>query len=116
MDKIEVVKKVADKLFATEHAVDDAMVRASQFLESMVEARRDLKLSAVAGELATTRVCESIAALSEARRAVMAAHNALSNLQRKMNVEDPVEWTGKPQEGVEPEAAARPNLRVAASQ
>ncbi|NEX91686.1 hypothetical protein [Caulobacter sp. 17J65-9] len=119
MDKIEVCNKVADKLFATEHAVDEAMVRASQFLESMVEARRELNLSAVAGEVATTRTAETIAALAEARRAVMSAHAALQNLQRKIGVDDELitHAMGKgTNEGDVVGMTAAPGLRIAASQ
>lgn len=116
MDKIEVAQKVADKLFATEQAVDEAMVRASQFLESMVEARRELNLSAMAAEVATSRCAESIAALAEARRSVMAAHSALQAVQRKLGVADDavVGIGGKTGEGET--TGFRPNLRVAASQ
>lgn len=88
MSKIETVKSVAAKLFATEEAIDTAMVRAAQLLESMVEGRKVLKLSAVAAEAAQSRVAESIGAMAEARRAVMAAHSSLQNLQRKMGVAD----------------------------
>lgn len=114
MDKIEVANKVADKLFATEHAVDDAMVRASQFLEAMVEARRELNLSAVAGEVATSRVAEAIAALSEARRSVMAAHGALQNLQTKMGLT--VAFGADKYEEAGVSTGLRPDLRLAASQ
>lgn len=120
MEKIEVAKKVADKLFATERAVDDAMMCASQFMESMVEARRELNLSAMAGEVATSRTAESIAALAEARRAVMAAHGALQNLQRKLNLDDGNNF-GVPEQGKETGVTARvaqpqPTLRLAAAQ
>jgi hypothetical protein len=116
---------VADKLFATEQAVDEAMVRASQFLESMVEARRELNLSAVAGEVATSRTAESIAALAEARRAVMAAHSALQSLQRKLGVDDELithaaskggeTWPSQ-DTAIGMDTGARPGLRIAASQ
>ncbi|HYF22803.1 MAG TPA: hypothetical protein VD929_05325 [Caulobacteraceae bacterium] len=88
MDKVKTAKAVAEKLFATEAALDDAVVQATGLLQAMIEGRRALKLSAVAGEAAQSRVAESIAALAEARRAVMAAHGALANLQRKMDVDD----------------------------
>jgi hypothetical protein len=88
MSKIETVKGVANKLFATEAAVDTAMVQAAQLLESIVEGRKALNLSAVAAEAAQSRVAESIGALAEARRAVMAAHSSLQSLQRKMGVDD----------------------------
>ncbi|HEY3814198.1 MAG TPA: hypothetical protein VGL66_13315 [Caulobacteraceae bacterium] len=88
MSKIETVKAVAAKLFATEEAIDTSMVRASQLLESIVEGRKTLKMSAVAAEAAQSRIAESIGAMAEARRAIMAAHSSLQNLQRKMGVAD----------------------------
>jgi hypothetical protein len=88
MNKIETVKGVADKLFATEDAIDVAMVRASQLLESLVEGRKALKLSAVAAEAAQSRIAESVGAMAEARRAIMAAHSSLQSLQRKMGIDD----------------------------
>ena len=75
---------MATKLFATEEAIDTSMVCASQLLESIVEGRKTLKMSAVAAEAAQSRIAESIGAMAEARRAIMAAHSSLQNLQRKM--------------------------------
>jgi hypothetical protein len=86
MNQTEVAEKLASKLFATEHAVDDAMVRACQLLEGMIETRKALGYSGVVGEVAQARVSEAIAALSEARRAVMASHNALADVQVKMGI------------------------------
>jgi len=111
MDKVKTAKRVAERLFATEEALDGAMVQASGLLQVMIEGRRELKLSAVAGEAAQSRVAESIAALAEARRAVMAAHGALANLQRKMDLDDndlgPLD---KPEE--DPVRKAAPDLRA----
>jgi FAD/FMN-containing dehydrogenase len=98
MTKTEVADKLALKLFATETAVDDAMVRACQLLEGMVEARQALNVSGVVGEVAQARVAEAIAALSEARRAVMASHNALADVQRKMDVTVSISNPTKPTE------------------
>jgi hypothetical protein len=113
MSKIETVKAVAVKLFATEEAIDTSMVRASQLLESIVEGRKVLKLSAVAAEAAQSRIAESIGAMAEARRAIMAAHSSLQNLQRKMGVADeeagPME---KPDDNTAVTSEAR-SLRVA---
>lgn len=82
----QVADQIATKLYATEHAVDGAMVAACQLLESMVETRQALGISGTVGEVAQARAAEAIAALSEARRAVMASHNALADLQRKHGV------------------------------
>lgn len=88
MTKTQVAQGVADRLFATEEAVDTAMVRAAGLLQSMVEARRELGVAATTGEVAQARTAEAISALSEARRAVMAAHSALASLAGKMELED----------------------------
>jgi hypothetical protein len=114
MSKIETVKAVAAKLFATEEAIDTSMVRASQLLESLVEGRKTLKMSAVAAEAAQSRIAESIGAMAEARRAIMAAHSSLQNLQRKMGVADeeagPLQKPDDGQSGVTSEVSP---LRVA---
>lgn len=88
MNKVEVVKSVAAKLFAAEDAVDAAMVSNTQLLESIISGRRELGVAATTAELAQTRVAEAIAALSEARRAVMAAHAGLKNVQHRLGVDD----------------------------
>lgn len=88
MNKVEVVKSVAAKLFAAEDAVDAAMVSNTQLLESIISGRRELGVAATTAELAQTRVAEAIAALSEARRAVMAAHAGLKNVQTRLGVDD----------------------------
>lgn len=112
MNKVEVVKSIAGKLFAAEEAVDMAMVRNTQLLEGIITGRRELNVAATTAELAQTRVAEAIAALSEARRAVMAAHAGLKNVQVRLGVEDndfgPLD---KPEE----DAPKKPNvnLRVA---
>lgn len=88
MNKVEVVKSVAAKLFAAEDAVDAAMVSNTQLLEAIVTGRRELGVAATTAELAQTRVAEAISALSEARRAVMAAHAGLKNVQVRLGVGD----------------------------
>jgi hypothetical protein len=114
MDKIKTVKHVADKLFATEDSIDASMVQAAQLLEALVEGRKSLKFSAVAAEAAQSRIAESIGAMAEARRAIMAAHSSLQSLQRKMGVDDadvgPLQKPDDGQNGVTSDARS---LRVA---
>jgi hypothetical protein len=87
MEKIEVAKTVAGKLFATEESIDAAMIQASQLLEAMIVARRQLGFAATTGEVAQARVAEAIGAVSEARRAIMAAHGALAATGEKMGLD-----------------------------
>ena len=87
MSKVEAATAVFDKLISAEQSVDAAMIAQTQLLEQMIEARRQIGLSATAGELAQARVCDAIAALSDARRATMAAHAALASLQKSMDIQ-----------------------------
>ena len=50
MEKIFVVQKVATQLWATENAVDSAMSEASAMMADMLQARKDLGLSAVVAD------------------------------------------------------------------
>lgn len=106
MTKNQVAQGVADKLFATEEAVDVAMVRAAELITAMVEGRRALGVAATTGEVAQARAAEAIAALSEARRAVMASHAALANLATKMDFED-LGAPNKPEEEPERQSGVR---------
>ena len=86
MEKVFVVKRVAEKLWSTEEAIDGAMVEASGLIGGLVEARRDLKLSTVVTDPATQKLAEAIKALADARAAVTAAHAELNEVQRRLGV------------------------------
>jgi len=94
MNKAEVINSVAAKLFAAEEAVDAAMIRNTQLLESIIQARRELGVAATTAELSQTRVAEAIAALSDARRAVMAAHAGLKNVHDRVAPEVTIAGVG----------------------
>ena len=47
MDKALIAQSVANKLFATEDAVDTAMIEATKLLSGIVEARHEMRVSAV---------------------------------------------------------------------
>ena len=106
MNKTEIGMDIASKLWASEAAIDDATVRTTQLIESMVGARKSLQLSPLYGEVAQARAVEAVSALSEARRAVLAAHAALEALR----VKEQVVLTGTPpkeDDGVKPEGKLR---------
>lgn len=104
MDKIEAGKNIARELWATEHALDAAIAQASGLVSTMIESRRELKLSAVVGAEAQAKVMEAIAALGQARAAVVAAHGDLSVVQRQMRV--PSTAFGPPEDEYKPPAVA----------
>ena len=78
MDKDLVAQTVANRLFATENAIDVALIEASQLLQAMLQARQDLRISAVVGDRAPAQLAQAIAALSAARTAVVETHGELA--------------------------------------
>lgn len=86
MEKVFVAKKVAQKLYATEAALDAAMTEAAELIGEMVRARGELSLSAVVGDTAQAKIVEAIAALGEARSAVVAAHADLDDVRKRIGV------------------------------
>jgi hypothetical protein len=107
--------KVAQTLFQTEAAVDAAIASAAQFVGVMPMARQEARLSAVVGQEAIDRAVEALTALSEARRAIVAAHNALARVQGQIGLAE-VNFgsLGKPPVHSASATEAPTRLRVAA--
>jgi hypothetical protein len=78
--------KVAESLFETETAIDTALTTAAQFVGTMPVARQHARLSAIVGQEAMDHAVAAMAALNEARRAIVAAHNALSTVQGQIGL------------------------------
>lgn len=97
MEKVFVVQRVASKLFASEKAVDTAMVETAELMADMLKSRQDLGLSAVVGDRAASKLAEAMAALSEARSAMVEAHNELNDVKLRIGVRTKmVGWEDKP--------------------
>ena len=86
MDKALIAQTVANKLWATEDAVDKAIVQASQLMGGILEARQELRVSAVVGDDAVSKVAAAVAALAEARKAVVEAHNELAEVKLRVGI------------------------------
>lgn len=86
MEKALVAQRVANRLWATEKAVDAAMAEAASLMMSIAEARAELNLSAVVADDATGKVAQAIATLAEARRAVVAAHGNLAETKLRVGI------------------------------
>ncbi|MFZ0266861.1 hypothetical protein [Caulobacter sp.] len=86
MEKIFVVKRVAAKLHGTEAAIDTAMVQAAEMMADLVQARKDLGLAATVGASTTAKVMTALAALSEARSAMVEAHAELDQTRLRLGV------------------------------
>jgi len=86
MDKAIVAQRVANQLATTENAVDSAIRETAQLLNGLLDARVELKTSAVFGDDATRKVTDAIAALATARQSVIDAHNELSELKLRAGI------------------------------
>lgn len=86
MEKVFVAQRVASKLYVTEAAIDTAMVEAAALMADMVQARKDLGLSAVVGDKATAKVMQALAALGEARAAMIETHQELDEVKLRLGV------------------------------
>lgn len=86
MEKVFVVKRVAEKLWATENAIDGAIGQASTLMADMMTARQELKLSAGVGDEAVGKVIDAMKALSEARQAMIAAHQGLEEVRQRTGI------------------------------
>jgi hypothetical protein len=86
MDKALIAQTVANKLFATEDAIDTAIVEATKLLSGIVEARHEMRVSAVVTDEVSAKVSAALAALSEAQSAVVGAHNGLSEVKLRLGI------------------------------
>ncbi len=86
MDKVFVVKRVAEQLWRSEDAVDGAIGAASLLMGEIVEARRELKVAHSVTDVATGKVAVAIAAMADARRAMIEAHEALTEAKLRIGV------------------------------
>jgi hypothetical protein len=102
--------QVAANLFAAEHAIDAALARTASLVGVVPGMRAEAGISALIGQEAMEWTGRSIAALTEARRAICEAHKELSRAQREIGLGAVAFGDGdKP-----PAPAAAPPLRVAA--
>lgn len=109
MEKVFVAQRVATKLFASENAVDAAMVETAELMADLLKARKDLGISAVVGDRAASKLAEAMSALSEARSAMVEAHNELGETKLRLGIR--TKMGGVEEKGVGLETEGRANLR-----
>ena len=86
MEKVFVAQRVASKLFATEAAVDKAMVEATELMADMLKARQDVNASMVFADESQVKLMEAIRALSEARSAMVGLHGQLGEAKLRLGI------------------------------
>lgn len=84
--RIAATRMVAEKLAATENAIDDALISACELTATFPTARRQAKVSPVVGQKAISLAGEAVAALHEARAKLVEAHHALADVRDELRV------------------------------
>ena len=99
MDKVFVAKRVATKLRSAEHAIDAALIEASELVSELLRARTEVGVAANVGDAAMAKLTAALSALSDARTSMVGAHSVLGDVQLRlgirttMTVEDKAEPT-----------------------
>lgn len=86
MEKVFVAQRVANKLFATEAAVDGALAEAAELLSVMLEARKDVNASLVFADDVQVKLMDAMKALSEARTAMVGVHQELGEAKLRLGI------------------------------
>ena len=94
VEKALVAQRVATRLFATENAVDAAILEASQLMSSIMEARREIGFAATLGDEAIGKVSAALGALTLARHACVEAHGELNDAKLRLGVRTKMLGTG----------------------
>lgn len=113
MTKLAIGEALAGKLFAAEAAIDLALAETASLVAMFPTARADAYLSSVAGQRAFERGAAAVSALAEARGQLVATHNTLAALARKMGLETvAVGPLDKPRESIDDETRVRRQQRT----
>jgi hypothetical protein len=86
VEKAFVAQRVANKLFATEGALDNAMSEAAELLGDMLRARTEVNASLTFADDVQVKMLEAMKALSEARTAMADVHNGLAEAKLRLGI------------------------------
>ena len=101
MDKVFVAKRVAQKLFETEAAVDGALVEAAELMSEMLKARKDVNTSLVFADDVQVKMMEAMKALSEARTAMVGVHSELNEAKLRLGIRTKMDNLEKPAQAIQ---------------
>lgn len=87
MTKQAIGETLAGRLFSAEAAIDAALTETASLAAMLPAARAGAYLSAVTGQRAFDGAAASISALAEARSHLVATHNTLAALARKLGLD-----------------------------
>jgi len=86
VDKVFVAKRVATKLRSAEHAIDAALIEASELVSELLRARTEVGVAANVGDAAMAKLTAALSALSDARTSMVGAHSELGDVQLRLSI------------------------------
>jgi hypothetical protein len=87
MNRSEIGRSVAERLYAAEAAIDLALAETAQFTARLPTARAEAYLSAVSGHRVFAAAAAGVSALTEARGHLVDAHNGLAALAKSLDLD-----------------------------
>ena len=100
MEKVFVCQRVANKLYATEAAIDVAISEVAELMGEMIKARKDLGVSTVFADAAQVKMMDALKGLTEARTSMVESHAELTEAQLRLGVRTRSDWS-KPRPNIE---------------
>jgi hypothetical protein len=85
---LPIARRVAAQLFETERALDGALSSAATLAGYLPQARQEVQLSAAVGQDAIEELLQTMVVIGEARRRLVATHQALANVQGRMGLRE----------------------------
>jgi hypothetical protein len=95
MERALVVQHCANKLFATENSIDQAIADAAALVSELVKARHEIGFSAILGDESFAKATAALAALGQARSAVVAAHHDMADAKLRLGVRTKLAGAGE---------------------
>ncbi|HYG28161.1 MAG TPA: hypothetical protein VD906_14810 [Caulobacteraceae bacterium] len=86
MDKAFIAQRVANKVWSAENAVDAALAEAAALMTEITTARQELKVAAGTDAKAMKDLVAAIAALGEARTALVTMHDELAEVKLRCGI------------------------------
>lgn len=84
----EAAQQLANRLFETEGAIDDAITKMAELAGYMPVARTDANLSAVVGQDAIAQAAQTLAALVDARGQIVETHHRLADARDQIGLRE----------------------------
>ncbi|QMW23719.1 hypothetical protein [Sandaracinobacteroides saxicola] len=86
-DLTTIARQIAEQLFDTEEAVDNALEKLALFIAFMPVARRNANLSIGFGQVAIRRMTAAVDKIAEVRQQLAGAHSELADAQSKLGLD-----------------------------